>query len=871
MVGSRITHYKITDKLGEGGMGVVYLAEDTRLDRRVALKFLPPRATARKEDRDRFEQEARAAARLNHPNICTIHALDEHDGQLFLVMEYVKGTTLRERIDQGQIPIDEVRDFAVQICEGLAEAHTAGVLHRDIKPSNLMVDQKGRVKVMDFGLAKLRDGEGEHLTDASSTVGTKAYMSPEQIQGKAVDHRTDIFALGVVLYELLTGTHPFAAEYAHAVAYKLVNEDPLPPSTLRQEIDLRLDHIVSRCLAKDQEDRYDDAAAIASALQGGVKGVFAASSTKLRPSDLFGGAFFDRHSTTVGGVAIVTGLLVLGLLLFPGLFGSQEDEPIPNEKHLVVLPFTNLSEEAIPNSLKDGIMEVLTSKITQLEHHEGSLWVVPSSDVRDQQVTSVSEASRVFGTNLAVTGSVQRDDDRFRLTINLVDGSTVRQLRSSVLELDWTELSAIQDELATALASMLEVELSPSVAQRLRAGSSESSSAYVLYTEGRGYLSRFEALANVEEAIERFGRAIEADRDYARAQAALGEAYWRKYDLTREREWTDKALAHAEKAIELDNQLAEAYITMAFIYNGMSRYDEAREVLDRLDEPANTSSTALTERARAYEGLGHEDRAEETHKKAVESKRTYWGSHSALGAFYYRQGRYEEAAAAFRNVVELTPDNIRAYNNLGGSYFMQNMYGEAREAFEASLNIQPNYVALSNLGTLEYHEGRFGRAIELFEEALDYHASDYLVWGNLGSAYYWTGDHSERMYEALNQAIELAEEARQVSPGDPQLVVQLAGYYAHLSNEARARTLLTQAASMNALDMDSMVSVSHIYEQLGNRPTALHWLEEALEKGYRLETMEHLPGMEGFLNDPRLHELREKYEYELPQPELANQ
>jgi len=868
MVGSYVNHYKMTDKLGEGGMGVVYLAEDTRLGRQVAIKFLPPRATARMEDRKRFEQEARAAARLNHPNICTVHAFDEHEGRLFIVMEYVDGPTLRDRIVNDPPTIEEAIDFAIQTSEALAEAHRAGVLHRDIKPSNLMVDRNGRIKVMDFGLARLRGSD--RLTEAGSTLGTKAYMSPEQIQGGKVDHRTDVFAFGVVFYELLTEEHPFAAEYEQAVAYKLVNEDPVPPSAKRPGVDPELDRIVIRCLAKEPANRYSDASAIASVLRGDVNGVALTGSwismlpgLSLTP----GGA---QRRTAILSVAVMAVLLVAALLLFPTPFGTADGDRIPTEKRLVVLPFTNLSEETIPQSLSDGIMETLTSKITQLEQREGSLWVVPSSEVRYERVSSVTEAARLFGANLGVTGSIQRSDDQFRLTMNLVDGSTLSQLRSSVLEVEWTDIARLQDELARELATMLNVELSPQTAERLTAGGSAHTSAYLLYTEGRGYLSRHEELENVREAIRKFDEAIALDAEFVRAHAALGEAYWRKYELTRDREWVQKAAEHGEKAIHLGDGLAEAHITMALIYNGMSRHDDALAILAHLEEPENSSSAALTQLGRAYEGLGRLDRAEEAYKQAVERKRTYWGVHNELGVFYYHQGRFREAAEAFATVVELTPDNIRGYNNLGAMYIALDDFERAREIFEHSLSIAPNGDALSNLGTLYYREGNYAKAIDLYEEALEHGAVDYLVWGNLGSAYYWIGKDPDRMTTVLQRAIELAEQAREVSPGNPSLVVQLAGYYAHLGEEQRARTLLTQATSMDALNTGTMASAAHIYEQLGNRSTALNWLEEALAKGYRLEAMDYLPGTEDLWGDARQQGLLDEYEYELPQATVEN-
>lgn len=840
MIGQTIQHYKIIDKLGEGGMGVVYKAHDTKLDRTVALKFLPDKSSLNDVDNQRFSQEARAAARLNHPNICTIHSIDEYEGQPFLVMEYVEGTTLSELIRNEPLPLEKALDYAGQIAEALTKAHEACIVHRDIKPGNIMVDSEGRAKVMDFGIAKLK-GE-QNITKASGTVGTIAYMAPEQMQGLEVDHRADIFSFGMVFYEMLTGRHPFPCEHKDAIAYCLVNEQPHPPESLRPEIPFEVSNTLSRCLEKDPEQRYLSADDIIHSLQGEGQG-----SHKL--THLL--SKFSR--TSIVWAAATAGIVLIAILLsvFQGRFFWGERD-LPEERHIVVLPFSNLSEEAIPASLNYGIMEMMTSTITRMEPQQSSFAVVPSSEVHYQEVTSVTEASSVFGTTLAITGSVQRIGDQFRMTVNLVDVTTMRQLRSTPLELEQDELARLQPEMLQILSDMLEVEITPDDTRTLLAGGSDDIDAYMLYTEGRGHLSRYEDIDHVTKAIEHFEQAIASDAGFVRAYAGLAEACWRKYNLTGEMQWSDKAIEYGNTALELDDQLMEANLTMAFLYNRRGRYEEAMQKLGRITEADRGQAEVLRELARSYEGRGYVDRAEEIYQQAVEDHESYWPGYIMLGEFYTKQGLYEQAVDAFTRVTELAPDNFRGYANLGGSYLYLQEFEKARKKFELSLEIQPNEQALSNLGTMYFQQGNFAEAIRKYEEAIEIGSRDYRIWGNLGAAYYWSDEEAEKINPALDQAITLAKQQQKITPEDRELRTSLAGYHALLGHQDEAHSLLDQMSITEITDPITLARIAHTYEQLGAREDAINWLEQALDIGVRREILETIPGMQDLLGDRRI-------------------
>ena len=864
--GANISHYQILEKLGEGGMGVVYKAQDTKLDRTVALKFLPAGSTPDERDRKRFLQEARAAASLNHPNICSIYSIDEHEGQQFIEMEYIEGRTLRDELrEHSAMSPDTFRDYAIQIAKALEAAHRQQIVHRDIKPENIMVDSGGRIKVMDFGLAKLKGMQ--HFTKSGSTVGTVTYMSPEQMKSEALDERSDLFSFGIVLYEMLTGIHPFKAEYEQALIFNLLNKEPELPSLLQDNISPELEDIVLRCLQKEPENRYHSAEDIRLELEGGEMWPIqkAVSGLKNRSwSGLIHSGSGFRITSVEWVVSAGILLLFIGFLwAYPSTVGLETQQELPEEKYLVVLPFNNLSPDMISQSVSTGIMEVLASKITQMELWGISLWVVPTADVIATDVASVREAMSIFGANMAVTGSLQYAENRLLLTVNLVDGETLRQLRSSVLEMELNDHIGLLDNVVQMLTRMLEVELEPEAMQIYSSPGTGSSEVYRLYIEGKGHLSRFEDASSIESAIDAFREAIERDSSYVRANAALAEAYWRYYELTRDTRWTEEAITYGNRAISLmKEQVPEVYITMALIYNGMGRFDEALAMLENLKGPARNSYQALIEQGKANERLGNPAKAEELYLQAIDRKEHYWGGYNNLGGFYAAQGRLEEAAETFQKVTEVAPDNIRGYNNLGGIYFYLGESDKAVQALRNSITINPNYDALSNLGTYYYFQKDYAEAIRMYEQAIELRQTDHRSWGNLGYAYRRTGRDSSTVRETMQQAIELVEGELEVSPNDPVLLSQLAGYYEAIGNDEACRVLLERLSSTDEMDGDTRISVIHLYEKLGNRDLALEWAEKTLQLGYSLEMLESLEGVDELLNDPQLINLRERYEQE---------
>ncbi|MGH9795792.1 MAG: protein kinase domain-containing protein [Candidatus Acidiferrales bacterium] len=847
MLGQLLGHYRVIDKLGEGGMGVVYRAHDDRLDRDVALKVLPPGTLRDEGARRRFRKEALTLSKLNHPNIATIFDFDTEDGTDFLVMEYVPGATLSDSLTAGPLAQDEVARLGAQMAEGLAAAHQQGVIHRDLKPSNLRTTADGRLKILDFGLARLTEPSTkaitESLSDAYSGAGTLPYMAPEQLRGETGDHRTDIYSSGVVLYEMSTGRRPFDGKLPTLVTDAILHQTPRPPSSLNRRLSAGLESIILKALEKRPERRYQSAKELLVDLQR----LSAPGAPTVERQ------WRRRRRTLAVAVAAAFFVLLPAFALIPsgraavlrwlGWGGAVES------RVLTVLPFEAIGGEDHA-ALSRGLTETLTAALGKVSQSYG-LEVVPASEVRAYSVTTVEQARKTFGVDLVLAGSLQVAQQA-RVTFSLMDAGTRRQLASNVVDADASNLFALEDRVIENVLAALEIELRPGEPRRLLTRGTTQSAAYEYYLRGQGYLQNCQQERAPELAIPLFQRALEEDGGYALAYAGLGQAYWCRYEQTKDTVWVERALEACQKAQTLGDQFAPVHLALGRVLRGTGSYERAAREYDRALEIDPTSDDALRGLAASFEALAQPGNAERTYQRALALRPDFAGGYGAFGAFFARQGRYEEAAKMFHRTIELAPENVRSYNSLGAVLSLQGQWEQARALFEKSLNVQPNYVAYSNLGHLFFfREARYADAAAMFEKAVELDKRDYRVWQNLASAYYWAPGGREKSIAAYRHAAEMLKSQLEVNPQDADLVIRLADCYGMLGEATRARTLIRRALDLAPDNVDVMFRAGDIYEHLGDRERALEWIGKALDRGYSLEEVERSPGLKLLRSDPR--------------------
>lgn len=855
MIGKTISHYKILEKLGEGGMGVVYKAEDTKLKRTVALKFLPPELIRDSEAKERFIHESQTAAALNHPNICTIHEIDESESptgvgsQSFIAMECVEGQSLKKKIESGPIKFKEALTIVAQVAEGLREAHDRGIVHRDIKSANIMVTTRGQAKIMDFGLAKLA-GQTK-LTKAGTTLGTVAYMSPEQARGGKVDFRTDIWSLGVVFYEMLTGELPFRGEYEQAVIYSILNVDPDPIAG----IPLECERIVNCCLKKDSEKRYSSTADLQEDL-------------KLLEQEVSSGKVPARKKKTAAPrplpkllrkpAVLIGGVILALLMVFVFLFRRQTVKEWLgfDEKSLAVLPFTVVGGDSTDQIFCDGLVGTFTDKLIQLERFKKSLWIVPASEVTDNEINSPSDARRVFkSVKIVITGIIRRMGDMIVLKSSLVDTKTLRQIDLLEFTDHIANISIWQNEVIYKLAQILDVELNPETQRILSAGETTVPAAFEHYVNGQGFKQHFERGDNLDAAINLFKQAVEIDTLYALAYLALGQAYQLKFENTKNADFSEFVISACQRAIQINDQSFPAYILLGKAYRAMGKYEDAIEEFRHIlqNDPDNYDATRYL--AIALEETGNLEKAEAIYKQAIQLRKSYWGSYDDLGVFYHYDSRNREAERMFHQATELMSEDIFAYRNLIVIYFTLGKSNLAREMFDRAIAIKQDAVAYSNMGTVDFFEGLYANAVTMYEEAIKLGEEDYTIFGNLADSYRYTIGNTEKTRRAYKEAARLTEKELEIYPEDAILRSQLARYYAILSHYKDAVTEITKAKNMAPNSSSVLRRCVLVFELANRREDALQALSEYIILGGAMEEIDKDPDLAGLRVDPRYRQL----------------
>lgn len=661
-----ISHYRIIKKLGAGGMGEVYLAADTILDRKVAIKFLPSESSSDVNANRRLIREAKTAATLDHPNICAIHEVGEEEGRHFIVMQYVEGETLDCKIKAKAFHLSEALTIAVQIADAIAEAHTRGIIHRDIKPQNIMISARGQAKVMDFGLAKevpeTRQLESEAetlslLTLPGVILGTVPYMSPEQVRAEEADARSDIFSFGALLYEVFSGRQPFGAESAAGIISAILTSEPPPLARYATSMPTELERIVRKCLEKDRERRYQTMRDLVIDLEN-VRGEHeAARSPDLRAVSATGegsrwpSIFTSRRALVLSGFAVMlVSIAVAYAFLFRGV-------PVPATRQpeitsLAVLPMANLSGDPAQEYFADGMTETLIAGLAKV----GALRVISRTSVMQYKGARkpLPEIARELNVDAIVEGSVQRFGERVQITVQLIYAPTDRHLWAETYDRDLSDILTLQNEVARAVTREIQIKLTPQEQMRLASARRINPEAYDNFLRGRFHLSR-QTKAENKTAIEMFDRAVAADPNFAAAYAELAQAcVWRFFLFTPdEKQWEEKAFVAVEKALSLDPDLAEAHLARGRLLwtpanhfphdKAIQEYRRALALNPNLDE-------ALNQLGLVYGHVGLLDEALQELQKAVAINPSNTLARFRVGITLLTQGKYEQALAALRSV-----------------------------------------------------------------------------------------------------------------------------------------------------------------------------------------------------------------------------
>ena len=719
MIGSSVSHYKITSQLGEGGMGVVYEAEDTNLGRHVALKFLTPSMAKDENLLQRFQREARAASALNHPNICTIHGIEQHESEHFIVMELLDGESLSDRIRRGALDIESVLTLGVQIADALESAHSKGIVHRDLKPANIFITARGQAKILDFGLAKIDQQKpnaasnvptaiADHLTSAGATMGTIAYMSPEQARGEITDARTDLFSFGTVLYQMATGILPFQGDTSAVVFDAILNRDPAPLNEISPALPPELGRIVSQMLERDRDLRFQSATEIKTAL-------------KRLKRDLDSG----RHSgETVSAIHTTSGAHVV------------------KEKSIAVLYFENLSGMKEDEYLRDGITEDITTELSKI----GGLRTFFRANIlpyRDKSVTA-GQVGKELGASHVLAGSLRRIGNRLRINAQLIDAANEFPLWSERYDREMEDVFAVQDEIASKIAAALRITLSPQEQQALAAKPTENTHAYDLYLRGRNYARRV-SRQDLQIAFQMFESAASLDEGFSLAHAGMANVCVQHYYyFERDKRWIERAVAATEKARKNGGDEPEIRLAEAWLAFADKRYDEVVQLM----------RTVLAK----YPDLD--------------------GGYYLLGSALFESGQYQQLVDIMETALAHAGENYNttipianALGALGKTDALNNFNHRMVAIFEQHLKKMPEDARVRVLLANSYAQGgRYEDATREANMAMALRPDDTMILYNLACVYCLMNNAKDAM-SALKKARDAGYHATAWARQDPDLAI----------------------------------------------------------------------------------------------------
>jgi tetratricopeptide (TPR) repeat protein len=847
--GSNFGRYRIEALLGEGGMGAVYRAFDTELNRLVALKLVRPELATSPQTMQRFKQELLLASRISHKNVLRIHDLGDWNGVKFISMALVEGRDLASLLEhEGRLPMERGLRFARQLCAALEAAHGEGVVHRDLKPQNILIDGADHVYISDFGLAKSLEAGISMGTRTGQILGTPRYMSPEQVEAKEVDARSDLYSLGLIFYEMFTGETPFRGDSAMQLMYQRVTERPRHPRAANPEMPEYLANLILKCLEKDPAKRYRSAAEVLADLDAqrapARAGIDTISIRIPRPTR-------RGAAIAMGAIALAAGALITipaARNALRGLLpGANRTAAQPAIRHyLAILPLNIAGDESSLRYLAEGLADTIAARLGGLHDVYVASNVTPAVSRRpDDQIASA------LGVSILVRGTISGAGDQVSITLKADDVKSRRTLMNQAFQGVRKDFLAVEDQVFNTLVNSLVIQRSADERARTTLRPSQSIEAYDLYLQGKNLLRGNKNLDDAKKALTFFDRAIKLDAAFALAYAGTADALVRTYEETHDRMALEQAEGAAEQAMRLNNQLPEVHNSLGTIYAQTGRTAGAIAEVKRALELAPNSDEGWRRLGLAYEKAGQRDREIEALEEAVRINPYYARNYNALGDTYFDTGQNRKALEMYQKVVSLAPDNSVGWGNRGSAYYGLGRLDDCVADYRKAISLSPKANYYSRLGVAYFYLGRFPEATAAFETAAQKQPSDAQIRVNLADSYR-ISDERDKADAAYDAGIRLAFASLETNAKDAAAMGILATAYAKKGRLAEASRFIRQARQVDPRNNDLMYREATIHVLAGEAADALRLLREAVGNGY--------PVFEA-KTDPEWKTLRDKPEF----------
>jgi tetratricopeptide (TPR) repeat protein len=851
--------YRIEGLLGQGGMGRVYKAYDKDLDRTVALKVVRQGVMGETDALKRFKQELVLASKISHKNILRIHDMGEVGDVKFITMAYVEGQDLHGILrDNPKLPLDRILRYSAQLAEALAAAHAEGVVHRDLKPQNILVNKDDQIFVSDFGLAKSFEEGAIGMTRTGAFLGTPRYMSPEQVEGKPADQRSDLYAYGLILYEMVTGDVPFTGETTLKVMYQRIQEKPKSPKLVNPSLPNWLVRLIMRCLEKDPASRYQNAYEILADLQGSKS-----SSSSSRTVQIEIPEFAQRRWTWVAGAVALAAAVAFAIppvrhMFFGGKAGGSGVTGIPplsQGKFIAILPFRVLGEDQSLSYVAEGLNEALSAKLFQLKE------VRLASDTAIAKVSDkdpLEKTARNLGVNLIVQGKIQGTSEKMAVIVNLTDPAEGKKLWTQQFTGAARDLLSIEDQISSQLVTSLNIKASSEEMARAAERPTDNVDAYDLYLRGRQALRGPDVVKSAQKSIEFFEQGINRDPAFALAYSGLADASLTMYREKKDAFWAQKALSAAQHAEQLKDTIPEVHFSLGSVYLRTGKIPEAIAELKRGLLLAPNSDEGYVRLGNAYMESGQKDEAITAYKKAIEVNQYYWGHHIVLGNVYFSIGQTEQALTEFKRVTELDPDNVRGWDNLGNALQRLGRTEQSLAAYQKSIELEPTWSAYSNLGNAYFMLKRYNEAIQAFEKATQLGPNQELAMGNLADAYRASGQ-KEKAMATYDKAIALAFQDLQVNPQNTNAMADLSLYYVKKGDAKHGMDFIQRARGIDKKDVGLIYVQATVENLTGKTGDALRTLREAFGKGYPVKDAQADPELANLQNLPEFQAMVKQF------------